>query len=92
MDETLIQALVLDLNIVESQGPIILVQACAALVIWINILRIFFASVEFIQNQLILVLPKYYQLTQAYVLRVGKVAGKISSLIEIRLILHGSNT
>lgn len=92
MNETVICALVLDLNIVESQGPVVLVKACTALIFEMNILRVLFASEYLIQNQLILVLPKYYQLIQAYVLRVCKMAWQFSSLVEICLTLHGRNT
>ena len=45
VDETLIRARVLDLNIVESQGPVVLVKACAALILGVNILRVLFAFV-----------------------------------------------
>lgn len=92
MDVTLVQALVLDLNIVELQGPSILIQACATLVLGINIFRILFAFEELIQNPFILVLPKHYQLIQAYVVRVCKVAWEVSSLVEICLTLHGSSS
>ena len=38
MDETLIRACVFDLNIVESQGPTVLVKACAAYILGMNII------------------------------------------------------
>lgn len=65
MDETLIRALVLDLNVVESQCPTVLVKARAAYILGMNIVRILLASVQLIENQLILVLPKYHQVIQA---------------------------
>lgn len=40
MDKTLIQALVLDLNVVESQGPVVPVKAGAAFIREMNILWI----------------------------------------------------
>ena len=43
MDETLIRACVFDLNIVESQGPTVLVKACAAYILGMNIIGLLLA-------------------------------------------------
>lgn len=92
MDVTLIQATVLDLNIMESQGPIVLVQAGAALIHGMNIFRLLFPFIQLIQNSIMLVLPKHNQLTLACVSRVSKVAWKVSSLTEICQILYGGSS
>jgi hypothetical protein len=43
MDETLIQAPLLDLNVVKLQGPVVLVETCTANILRSNIIKFVFA-------------------------------------------------
>lgn len=92
MDKTLIGALVLDLNIVKSHGPIVLVKACAAQILGGHIVRLFATHIQLKQNQILLVLPKYYKLRQTDILRVCKLARQVCSLVEISLTLEAGST